>query len=167
MTYHRATDCDVPKLDVAETWTCACGRTWKRTQSHRNHTYYEIVTETSQSDEHTTEVVEVVENGRSTVWLRSELIKRTIDSDELDANLGIEVHQDGRDLKVVAGTTGEVNDGDVTLQSYINVEPAEARKLADALYVAADNAERAYDGQMPDHDTEEPTLLDKLLGGKQ
>lgn len=166
MTYHRATDCDVPELETNETWECDCGRLWKRKQSHRNHTYYEIVTETSQSGEHTSEVLEVTPSEQTRLWLRSELIHRTIEADELVGDVGVGVHQDGRHIALAAGTLDDISNDDVTLEVYAGLNPDQARDLADALYVAADNAEREYDGDMPEHDEGESTLLQKLLGEK-
>jgi hypothetical protein len=167
MTYHRATDCDVPKLEINETWECDCGRTWTRTKSHDQHSYYEIVTETSQRDEYGTDVVEVTPTERNRLWLRSELIHRTIEGDELEADIGVQIHQDGRHIALAAGTLDEISNDDVTLEVYTGLEPTQARELADALYVAADNAEREYDGEMPEHDEGKSSLLEKLLGGKQ
>ena len=165
--WHLAKHCEIPQLDFGETWTCECGRQWTRQQSsYSGNTWYEIVTDTQLSDEHTSEVLEVVEEGSSTLWFRSEILHGTIDSEDTDSEMGVEVHQDGRNISLVSGVIDRDADDDVKMRSYVDIDPEDARALADALYVAADNAERDYEGETPDHEpdvSKDDSILRRFL----
>jgi hypothetical protein len=159
--WHPVKQCDVPELDVDETWECSCGRMWAcRYNEFLERQYYELVTETSESDEYTSEVLEVSESDNSVFWLRSQLLHQTIDSDTIDEDVGVQVHQDGRNIAVVAGTVTNDTEGEVELRSYVRIGPDGARDLADALYVAAENSEREYEDTTPD---QEPATDDSIL----
>jgi hypothetical protein len=170
--WHPVTECDVPELEINETWQCDCGRTWSHGHPAENRTSEDhiLVTESQISGEFefpSTLVEAKPEN--SMIWLESDVLNGRIEAEDPDKDVVVQIAQHTTDIVVQAGVPTE-SEADTHAMSYAKINPEQARELADALYLAAENSEREFEGSIPDPDTtsesesegEQPSLFERL-----
>jgi len=112
------------------------------------------------SDDIPSDIVSITPSMYNFVNIQSELFSGEIGSrlnDDLD--VGIDVHHDGPDIGIAAGTNW--NGGEMALESYHGLTVEQAREIADALNEAADAAEEAQseNGAKP----EPQTFLQRIM----
>lgn len=110
-------------------------------------------------DETPTDILNIVTTEYNAARIESELIKGVIySSDDTDHDFGIQVHQDGPDIALSAGTTYP---DEPALYTYHGLSIEQAREVADALNEAADNAEAGASERIDVERSE--SLLERLL----
>ena len=105
------------------------------------------MSDSSEDDERPANILSVTPDDYRTILVKSNLFMGRIDAHRNDdVEFGIEVHQDGPDIALSAGTTWTAGEDDPEVYSYQALTVEQAREIAAALEEAADNAEEAATG---------------------
>lgn len=117
---------------------------------------------TNDTDDKPVDIVSITSDDRSAANIKSNLLQARLGSrSEQDIEFGIEIHQDGPDIALSAGTTWTPDDGP-ELYTYHGLTTEQAREIASGLMQAAEKAEEAHRS----HSAEEPEregLLERLM----
>jgi len=103
-----------------------------------------------------TDILDITTTEYNRARIESELLTGIIGRED-DVEMGIQVHQDGPDIALSAGTTYP---DEPALYSYHGLTIEQAREVADALNAAA---ERAEAGQGKTIETDSQSLVERLL----
>lgn len=105
------------------------------------------------------DVLSVTTTDYNAARIESEFLAADIETTGELGAFGIQVHQDGGDVALSAGTIG--NEEPPKLYSYQALTPSQAREIAEALCEAAERAESAPTGSDA---TSSESFLRRLLG---
>jgi hypothetical protein len=109
-------------------------------------------------DDTPSDILNITTTEYNAARIESELIKGVIyGSDDDKHEFGIQVHQDGRDIAMSAGTTYP---DEPALHTYHGLSIEEAREIAASLNEAADRAE---DVKAQNEQSEGKSLLERLI----
>lgn len=109
------------------------------------------------TDDTPSDILNIITTEYNAARIESELFKGTIYSREHDHEFGIQIHQDGRDIALSAGTTYP---DEPALQTYHGLSIDEAREIAASLNEAVDRAEEI---EARNEQEQSESLLERLL----
>ncbi|WP_435359315.1 hypothetical protein [Haloarchaeobius sp. DFWS5] len=112
------------------------------------------------TDDRPVDILSITPSGYNRALIECDLFRGVLDAYRGDIEAGIEIHQDGPDIGLSAGTTYSETE-QPSLYSYHGLTPEQAREIASALEEAAEKAEAAE--QPPDRTEPGKSLIRRLL----